>query len=130
MSIKKKISVGMLSLFLATTVLTLTSMKMGKDKNDTKAYLEITLDVKSENRESAAGVYVKYKEPFLEQINGATSKELLMRTEDVQVLHGFESEAQANAYLSTELFQNDVVRELKPYLESDPEIRIYSVFQD
>ncbi len=93
---------------------------------ETNAYLEITLDVKSENRENAGGVYVKYKEPFLKQVKGATSKELLLRTEDVQVLHGFESEADAKAYLSSELFENDVVRELKPYLESNPEIRVYS----
>jgi len=95
---------------------------------ETKAYLEITLDIKSENRENASGVYAKYKAPFLKQIKGATSKELLLRTEDVQVLHGFESEADAKAYLSSELFENDVVRELKPYLESNPEIRVYSAF--
>jgi len=53
-----------------------------------------------------------------------------MRTDDVQVLHGFESEVDAKAYLTTDIFQNDVVRELKPYLESDPEIRIYSVFKN
>ncbi len=99
-------------------------------EKETNAYLEITLDVKAENRNNAGGVYVKYKTPFLEQINGATSKELLMRTDDVQVLHGFESEADAQAYLTTDIFQNDVVRELKPYLESDPEIRIYSVFKN
>ena len=97
---------------------------------ETKAYLEITLDIKSENRENAGGVYAKYKDPFLKQIKGATSKELLLRTEDVQVLHGFESEADAKAYLSSELFENDVVRELKPYLESNPEIRTYSVFKN
>ncbi|TDI93244.1 MAG: hypothetical protein E2O76_17595 [Caldithrix sp.] len=96
----------------------------------TNAYLEITLDVKPENREKAGGVYVKYKEPFLTQVKGATSKDLLLRTEDVQVLHGFESEADAKAYLSSELFENDVVRELKPYLESNPEIRTYSVFKN
>jgi len=95
---------------------------------ETNAYLEITLDIKSENRENAGGVYVKYKDPFLKQIKGATSKELLLRAEDVQVLHGFESEADAKAYLSSELFENDVVRELKPYLESNPEIRVYSTF--
>ena len=100
------------------------------NKKETNAYLEITLDVKAENRNNAGGVYVKYKTPFLEQINGATSKELLMRTDDVQVLHGFESEADAQAYLTTDIFQNDVVRELKPYLENDPEIRIYSIFKN
>ncbi len=100
------------------------------DKKETNAYLEITLDVKAENRSNAGGVYVKYKKPFLEQVKGATSKELLLRKEDVQVLHGFESETEALAYLSTDIFQNDVVRELKPYLESDPEIRIYSAFKN
>ncbi len=100
------------------------------NKKETNAHLEITLDVKAENRSNAGAVYVKYKNPFLEQIKGATSKELLLRTEDVQVLHGFESEADAKAYLTTDIFQNDVVRELKPYLESDPEIRIYSIFKN
>ncbi len=75
-------------------------------------------------------MYVRYKTPFLEQIKGASSKDLLMRTDDVQVLHGFETEEDAQAYLTTDIFQNDVVRELKPYLESDPEIRIYSVFKN
>jgi len=100
------------------------------DKKETNAYLEITLDVKAENRNDAGGVYIKYKTPFLEQIKGATSKDLLMRSDDVQVLHGFESVADAEAYLTTDIFQNDVVTELKPYLESDPEIRIYSVFKN
>ena len=128
MNIKRKLSIGILSVFAVVSLLTLTSMTM--DKKETNAYLEITLDIKDENRGSAAGVYIKYKQPFLKQINGATSKELLIRTEDVQVLHGFESEDEAKAYLTTELFENDVVRELKPFLESNPEIRIYSVFQN
>ncbi len=97
---------------------------------ETGAILEITLDVKDENRNNAGAVYVKYKQPFLEQVKGTTSKDLLMRTDDVQVLHGFESVADAEAYLTTDIFQNDVVTELKPYLESNPEIRIYSVFKN
>ena len=103
---------------------------MTMDKKETNAYLEITLDIKSENRGNAAEVYLKYKKPFLKQIDGATSKELLIRTEDVQVLHGFESEEEAKTYLTTKLFENDVVRELKPFLDSNPEIRIYSVFKN
>lgn len=125
-----KLSIGILSVIAAIAVLTLTSMKMEKSKKVTGAYLEISLNVKEDNRMSAGGVYVKYKEPFLKQIAGATSKELLMRSEDVQVLHGFETEEDAKAYLATELFENDVVRELKPYLESAPEVRIYSVFKN
>nr|WP_321246322.1 hypothetical protein [uncultured Psychroserpens sp.] len=128
MNIKRKLSIGILSVFAAVSLLTLTSMTM--DKKETNAYLEITLDIKAENRGSAAGVYLKYKQPFLKQIDGATSKELLIRTEDVQVLHGFESEEEAKAYLTSKLFENDVVKELKPFLESNPEIQIYSVFQN
>ena len=91
------------------------------------AYLQITLEINNENRAAAAAVYVKYKQPFLENIPGAKSKELLIRDEDVQVLHGFDSEENARAYLSTEIFSNDVVGELKPLLESAPEVQIYNV---
>ena len=90
------------------------------------AFLQITLKVRNENREAAAAVYLKYKKPFLDEIAGAKSKELLIRDEDVQVLHGFASEENARAYLTSEIFSNDVVSELKPLLEADPEIRIYS----
>jgi len=128
MKIKRKLSIGILFVFAAISLLTLTSMTM--NTKEANAYLEITLNIKAENRGNAAGVYLKYKEPFLKQIDGATSKELLIRAKDVQVLHGFESEEQAKAYLTTNLFENDVVRELKPFLESNPEIRIYSVFKN
>lgn len=92
-----------------------------------KSYLEITLKVNDVDRGSAAGIYSKYKAPFLQTIKGAVSKELLVRTEDVQVLHGFESVEDAAAYLATELFNNDVVVALKPYLQDNPEVRIYAV---
>lgn len=91
------------------------------------AYLEITLKIANENRPAAAGVYNAYKQAFLTQIAGAQSKELLIRDEDVQVLHGFDTTANANAYLGSEMFNADVVKGLAPYLAADPEIRIYDV---
>lgn len=91
------------------------------------AYLEITLKVAAANRAAAAGVYNKYKEAFLTQIKGAKSKELLIRDEDVQVLHGFAGVADAKAYLESDLFSRDVVAELQPYLDGAPEVRIYDV---
>lgn len=91
------------------------------------AYLEITLKVSAKNRGGAAGIYSKYKGPFLQEIKGAQSKELLVRDEDVQVLHGFDSVENAQAYLTTDLFNNDVVVGLKPFLEAEPEVRIYSL---
>lgn len=89
------------------------------------AYLEITLRVAPENRAAAAGVYGQYKQPFLDTVPGATSKELLVRDEDVQVLHGFTTVAEAKAYLTSALFTDDVVKALTPLLEADPEVRVY-----
>jgi hypothetical protein len=91
------------------------------------AYLEITLKIAESDRQSAAAVYSKYKQPFLDSISGARSKELLLRDDDVQVLHGFDSVESAQSYLSSTLFTHDVVEALKPYLQNDPEIRIYGV---
>lgn len=91
------------------------------------AYLQITLKIEGKNREAAAQVYFKYREPFLKTIPGAKSKELLVRDEDVQVLHGFDTAQSAGAYLESALFNNDVVTALKPHLAAAPEIRIYSV---
>ena len=93
----------------------------------TKTYLEITLQIDNSDRNTAAGIYTKYKQPFLDTIKGAKSKELLIRDEDVQVLHGFDTAENANAYLINKLFTNDVVVSLKPLLKANPEVRIYSV---
>ena len=91
------------------------------------AYLEITLQIDPKDRSAAAGVYTRYKQPFLTDVPGARSKELLVRTEDVQVLHGFDSVTHANEYLTSHLFTNDVVRELQPLLQANPDIRIFDV---
>ncbi|MFD0371158.1 hypothetical protein [Streptomyces sp. NPDC127114] len=89
------------------------------------AYLEITLQVDPVNRVAAAGVYEKYKQPFLDTVPGARSKELLVRDEDVQVLHGFETVADAKAYLASDLFTRDVVGGLSPLLKAAPDVRLY-----
>lgn len=90
-------------------------------------YLQINLKVNPANREAAAGVYQKYKAPFLNTVAGAQSKELLVRDVDVQVLHGFDSVHNAKAYLVSDLFTADVVGELKPLLVDAPDVRIYEV---
>ncbi len=88
-------------------------------------YLQITLRIAAAQRAAAADVYAKYKAPFLDTIPGATSKQLLLRDADVQVLHGFDSEAHAQAYLTSALFTADVVRELTPLLDAAPDVRVY-----
>ena len=92
-----------------------------------KAYLEITLKIAEQNRPAAAKVYTDYREPFLKEIDGALTKELLIREEDVQVLHGFDSVAHAEAYLSSAMFKNDVFVGLQPLWSADPDVRIYTV---
>jgi len=96
---------------------------------ETNAFLEITLKIEESNRADAANVYSKYKNPFLSSIKGATSKQLLLRKDDVQVLHGFEKVTDAEAYLTTELFSKDIVGELGPLLAAEPEVRIYQVMK-
>jgi hypothetical protein len=50
---------------------------------------------------------------------------LLVRGEDVEVLHGFDTAEQANAYLESRLFTTDVVGALGPLLDAEPDVRIY-----
>lgn len=92
-----------------------------------KAYLQITMKIDENNRPEAAEVYTKYREPFLETIEGALSKDLLVRDEDVQVLHGFDSKEHAEAYLESDLFQEDVFVGLKDLWTEDPDVRVYSL---
>lgn len=93
-----------------------------------KAYLEITMNIPEANRQAAVNVYTDYRQLFLDTIEGAITKELLVRDEDVQVLHGFNNVENAKAYLSSAMFQNDVFVGLKPLWKSDPDVKIYGVF--
>lgn len=93
-----------------------------------KAYLEITMKIAPDNRPAGVAVFTKYKEPFLSTIEGARSKDLLVRDDDVQVLHGFASTEAAQAYLESKLFQEDVFVGLKDLWTGDPDVRIYGVF--
>lgn len=92
-----------------------------------KAFLAITMKVPAQNRATAANVYTKYRQPFLDTIPGALSKQLLIRNKDVQVLHGFDSIDHAKAYLKSELFTKHVFTELQPTWSEDPDVRIYQV---
>jgi hypothetical protein len=89
-------------------------------------HLEITLQILPKDRAAATTIFHQYKQPFLLQIEGAVSKSLLVRDEDVQVLHGFKSLDSAQAYLGSALFNSDVVTALKPLLQAAPEVRIYN----
>ncbi|WP_249375460.1 MULTISPECIES: hypothetical protein [unclassified Actinomyces] len=91
------------------------------------AYLQITMTIDPADRPAGAKVFYDYLKEFLDTVPGARTKELLVRDEDVQVLHGFETAEQASAYLSSELFTTEVVPGLTPLFKADPDIRVYSV---
>lgn len=92
-----------------------------------KAFLEITMVINENNHPAAAKVYNDYRGPFLKEIKGALTKQLLVREEDIQVLHGFDSVENAKAYLESEMFKNDVFVGLQPLWEKAPEVKIYTV---
>ncbi|WP_368385920.1 hypothetical protein [Streptococcus anginosus] len=92
-----------------------------------KAYLQITLDIPNESLPAVAKVYNDYRKPFLDTIEGAVIKNLLIRTEDVQVLHGFDSVEHAQNYLQSDMFKNDVFVGLQPLWKQDPDVRIYGL---
>ncbi|MCH3905283.1 MAG: hypothetical protein LKJ36_02525 [Lactobacillus sp.] len=92
-----------------------------------KAYLQVTMNIPEKNRAAAAKVYTDYREPFLKTIPGAESKQLLVRQEDVQVLHGFDSVEHAQAYLKSDMFTKHVFPGLQPTWVADPEVRIFEV---
>ena len=91
------------------------------------AYLQVTMTIDPADRATGARIYSDYKQEFLDTVPGAESKELLVRDEDVQVLHGFETVEQAGAYLTSELFTAKVVPGLTPLFKADPDIRVYAV---
>ena len=64
----------------------------------------------------------QHKQPFLDTVPDATSKDFVC-DDDVQVLHGFPTTADAKAYLPSELFARDVVGGLTPLLNSAPDVR-------
>ena len=90
-------------------------------------FLQITLNVLAQNRAAAAAVYTQFRGPFMAQAKGALSKDLLVREEDVQVLHRFDSAENVQAYLGSAMFKQDVVSALSPLLQSPPDIRVYSM---
>ena len=90
-------------------------------------YLQINLNVAAKDRLAAAAIYTQFKDTFLTLAKGAQTKDLLVRDEDVQVLHGFDSVEDTKSYLDSDLFNRDVVTALKPLLQSSPDVRVYAV---
>ena len=93
----------------------------------TNVFVEISLQIGNADRPAFKTIYKKYRTLFMESVAGGKSKELLIRDEDIQVLLGFDTAVNAENYLSSKLFANDVVSELKPLLQANPDVRIYSV---
>jgi len=93
----------------------------------TTAYLQIVLKMNSSNRGELTSTYNKFKDLFQEQIKGAKTQELLFSDEDIQLLYGFDTFEDAEAFLSTELYNNVILVALKPLISNNPDIKIYNV---
>lgn len=92
-----------------------------------KVYPKITVRVDNASRPAAAKVYTDYRTPFLDTVEGALMKELLVRGEDVQVLYGPDTVEYAAACLNSELFNADTVKGLKPLWSAEPDMKIHTV---
>ena len=88
-----------------------------------KAYLEITMKIDNDKRPAAAKVYTDYRTPFLKEIKGALTKDLLIREEDVQVLHGFDSAENAAAYLESKCSKTMFLWDLNRFGEQTPKLK-------
>lgn len=92
-----------------------------------KAYLLITLNVRTTDRGATSTIHDKFKSSFLDQITGGISTELLISQDNVLLLNGFANAEDANAFLSTELYNNGILAALKPFLLDNPKNNIYTV---
>ncbi|WP_104381543.1 hypothetical protein [Sphingobacterium sp. HMA12] len=92
-----------------------------------KAYLQITLKINNSDKGAVSGIYDKFRDSFLDQVKGATSIELLIGNGYIQLLHVFDTAEDAQAFLSTELYNNEILLALKSLMVDTPMISVYSV---
>lgn len=91
-----------------------------------KAYLSVNMKIDSGKLPEVTRVYTSYWEQFLKTIHGARTKDLVIRNEDVQILHSFNSVEDAVGFLSSEMFQKAVFIDLQPYWNDELNVRIYT----
>lgn len=92
-----------------------------------RAYLVIMLNVRTDDIGATSSIHDKFKSSFLDQIRGGMSTEFLIGQNDVVLLNGFANAEDANAFLSTELYNNTILTALKPFLLDNPKNNIYMV---
>ena len=87
-----------------------------------KAYLQITMQISEANRPAAVKVY-RLSPAVLDTIEAALTKDLLVRDEDVQVLHGFDSVERAKGLPGKRPVQRRRRNRLGPYVGRRPQHR-------
>ncbi len=91
-----------------------------------RAHLLITVKVDSSRRAALIDqVYEPNRTRFLQKIPGAVSKNLLLRREDLAILHGFDTAENAEAYLHSDLY-GELLRQLADYQEENPVAALYN----
>ncbi len=92
-----------------------------------RAHLLIRVKIDESRREEMIDkVYEPNRTRFLERISGAISKNLLVRPEDIAILHGFDTRESAEAYLQSSLYQQ-IVNGIADYQEENPSVALYNV---
>lgn len=81
------------------------------------------MQISEANRPAAVKVYTDYRQPFLDTIEGALTKDLLVRDEDVQVLHGFDSVERVKGLPGKRPVQRRRRNRLGPYVGRRPQHR-------
>ncbi|PUV23897.1 MULTISPECIES: hypothetical protein [Sphingobacterium] len=92
-----------------------------------KAYLQVTLKINNSDKGAVSGIFDKFRDSFIDQIKGATSIELLIGDGYIQLLHVFDTVEDAHAFLSTELYNNNILFALKSLMVDTPQVSIYAV---
>lgn len=71
-----------------------------------RGFLQVTLSIPAPRREKAISrIFLPARQHFLERVLGAVSMDMLVRDEDVQVLHGFDTYENARTYLNSGVFK-------------------------
>ena len=92
-----------------------------------RSFLQITLVVPTPKREEAiTKVFLPGRQRFLDRIPGAVTMDLLVREEDLQVLHGFDTMENASAYLKSPIGK-EILGQLAEISDGKPSIAVYNV---
>jgi hypothetical protein len=92
-----------------------------------RGFVQVTLAIPESRREEAiTRIFLPARQRFLDRSPGAVSMDLLVREEDVQLLHGFDTFENSRVYLDSGFFR-DLIGQLGETAEKEPVTALYNV---